>query len=86
MNTKLTFSYSDNYNPKDGHYTVCKVLVGNTTFISLGLVTGQTVLNEKQKEWFEVNGDDVVNACEALSNVRFKLLDKFCKDCKIKDT
>ena len=102
-NTKiqmLTFDYSPSFRLEKGkHYNICKVHLQGTVFINLGLLPGQSILNEEQELWFEKHGvkiKEVLNevassvvgqpAWYAASKKKYKLQDQFCKECKIKDT
>jgi hypothetical protein len=77
----------------------CIVTVGDVQFVNLGLEKGQTELNDIQKAWFDKNEDEVLTACLAVAKekpaspdyykaVKWKhrILDRFCKECKIVDT
>lgn len=97
MNPKLTFEYQE-HTLHDGsrhsgkQHLVCTIGIAGCSFTSLGLSVGQQSLDAVQLAWLEAHGDEVVDACEATlkdnSTVgrKFKLLDRFCKDCKIKDS
>jgi hypothetical protein len=98
MNQEINFSYQKVKVPGWVGNT-CIVSVGEVRFMSLGFPKGQTYLNPDQVQWFEKNGDEVVRVCKLVNNfengsiqqsaaIRMKhdLLDKFCEECKIKDS
>lgn len=100
MNPKLQFEY-EQVNVPEGSWTVCKIGIKESLFTTLGLNEGQTELKPEQFAWFELHGDTVVEVLErfakqnhmkdlesyqAAIKASHKLLDKFCRDCKIKDT
>lgn len=102
MNPKLKFIYKNIDIPGWKGRTCEVEIEGieNSRFISLDLLKNQIELTLQQVQWFEIYGNRVVEVCEAAKvadindltsfriaiNNKFAMMNKFCKDCKIKDS